>query len=103
MTNSIQEQVRGALRWVIDPELGINVVDMGLVYAIDARDGAVQVNMTMTSPICPMGTYLVSEAEATIRRLVPEARSVAVNLVWEPPWEPSRIAPAARRQLGLER
>jgi metal-sulfur cluster biosynthetic enzyme len=103
MADSIQEQVKGALRWVIDPELGINIVDMGLVYDIEVRGDAVQVSMTMTSPVCPMGAYLVSEAEATIRRLVPEVRSVAVELVWDPPWEPSRIAVAARRQLGLER
>ncbi len=103
MADSIQEQVKGALRWVIDPELGINVVDMGLVYDIDVRDGAVQVSMTMTSPVCPMGTYLVSEAEESIRRLVPEARSVAVELVWDPPWDPSRIAVSARRHRGLER
>jgi metal-sulfur cluster biosynthetic enzyme len=103
MADSIQEQVRGALRWVIDPEVGINVIDMGLVYGIEVQEGAVQVSMTMTSPVCPLGTYLVAEAEAAIRRLVPEARSVAVELVWDPPWEPSRMAATARRQLGLER
>jgi metal-sulfur cluster biosynthetic enzyme len=94
------EQVREALRLVVDPELGINVVDLGLVYQVDVTDGQVRVAMTMTTPTCPLGESLSAEAEATIWQNVPGVRSVAVDLVWDPPWEPSRMSDAARERLG---
>jgi metal-sulfur cluster biosynthetic enzyme len=94
------QQVRQALRRVVDPELGINVVDLGLVYAVDVRDGDVSVAITMTSPACPLSEYVTAEAEAAIRREVPGVRSVRVALVWDPPWRPEMMAEAARRQLG---
>jgi metal-sulfur cluster biosynthetic enzyme len=94
------ETVREALRHVIDPELGMNVVDLGLVYRIDVKDGDVRVAMTMTTPACPLGESLTEEAEATVRQNVRGARSVAVDLVWEPPWQPSMMSDAARERLG---
>ena len=92
----IQDQVRSALRWVIDPELGINVVDLGLVYAIDVQDNQVRVDITMTTPACPLNAYLSSSADAMIRNLVPDVQAIDINLVWEPPWDKDRMSDAAR-------
>jgi len=94
------EAVRGALRRVIDPEVGINVVDLGLVYDVRVEDGNVGVAMTMTTPACPLGEILTEQAEAAIRQQVPGAGSVTVDLVWEPPWRPAMMSDAAKAQLG---
>jgi len=94
------ENVREALRDVLDPELGINVVDLGLVYEVRVRDGDVSVAMTMTTPACPLGETLREQAEAAIRQKVPGVKSVTVDLVWDPPWRPSMISDAAKEQLG---
>ena len=96
MSNEVLE----ALRHVVDPEIGINVVDLGLVYEANARDGHVRVVMTMTTPACPLGESLAEDARAAIREHVSAVKSVAVDLVWEPPWQPSMMSAAARAQLG---
>lgn len=92
--------VREALRAVIDPELGINIVDLGLVYGIDTSGGEVRVAMTMTAPACPLGEALATEAEAAIRARLPGHRSVSIDLVWDPPWQPAMMSDEARRRLG---
>ena len=91
--------VREALSEVIDPELGVNIVDLGLVYGIEVEDARVRVAMTMTSPACPLGDYLKDLVRATIGRRVPGVQGVDIDLVWEPPWDPDRMSDAARRQL----
>ena len=95
-----EPDVREALRSVEDPEAGMNIVDLGLVYAIVAQPGRVLVEMTMTSPACPVGPYLVDEAAAAIRMLAAEGTEVRVDLVWEPPWTPERMSPQARSRFG---
>ena len=95
-----EPEVREALRSVEDPEAGMNIVDLGLVYAIVAEPGRVRVEMTMTSPACPVGPYLVDEAAAAIRALAAEGTEVSVDLVWEPPWTPERMSPQARSRFG---
>lgn len=90
-----------ALRGVIDPELGINVVDLGLVYAARTSDSRVDVELTMTSPACPMGAFIADQAEEALRRAFP-GRQVEVALVWDPPWGPERLTPAAKLRLGWE-
>ena len=95
-----REDVLAALREVVDPELGLNVVDLGLVYGVELADGDVRVAMTMTSQACPLGAYLTTEAEAAIRGRAPGARSVRVDLVWDPPWRPEMMSETARRALG---
>ena len=92
--------VLAALRHVVDPEIGINIVDLGLVYETAWRDGEVRVTMTMTTPACPLGESLSEEAAAAVRRFVRGVRSVSVELVWQPPWQPSMMSAAAREQLG---
>ncbi len=94
-----EAQVREALGEVIDPELGVNIVDLGLVYGVEIDDRRVRVVMTMTSPACPLGDYLKDLADSSIRRRVPGVRDVEVVLVWEPAWHPDRMSDAARRQL----
>jgi len=93
-------EVREALRSVEDPEAGMSIVDLGLVYAIVVGPGRVQVEMTMTSPACPVGPYLVDEAAAAIRTLAAEGTEVQVDLVWEPPWTPERMSAGARGRFG---
>lgn len=95
-----RDDVLDALREVLDPELGINVVDLGLVYGVEVRDGEARVTMTMTSPACPLHAYLTSAAEAAIRHRVPAIRSVTIEMVWDPPWQREMMSEAARRQLG---
>ena len=92
--------VREALRQVIDPELGINIVDLGLVYRIEIDDAAhVRVVMTMTSPACPLGDYLKDLVDSTVRWRVPEVQDVGIDLVWEPRWSADMMTEDARRQL----
>jgi metal-sulfur cluster biosynthetic enzyme len=91
--------IRHALRTVIDPELGVNIVDLGLVYRIEVEGPRVRVDMTMTSPACPMGDYLKALVDAAITGTVAGAQHVEVTLVWEPAWDPDMMSDAARRQL----
>ena len=94
-------RIRELLREVIDPELGVNIVDLGLVYAIETDDRAVHVRMTMTTPSCPMGSMLAEEARAVVSRQFTNHR-VDVDLVWDPPWRAEMMSRLARLELGLE-
>ena len=100
MTEPTSNDVLDALRHVMDPEIGINVVDLGLVYEVEARDGHVRVVMTMTSTACPLGESISEEAGVAIRQNVRGVRSVSVGLVREPAWQPSMMSNAARERLG---
>ena len=91
--------ILAALREVIDPELGVNIVDLGLVYGVDIDGGDVRVTMTMTSPACPMRDYLEGLVESSVLDRVPDVRTVRVEIVEEPPWSPDLMSEAARRQL----
>ena len=95
-----EEIVREALKSVEDPEAGMNIVDLGLVYAVAVEPGRVRVEMTMTSPACPVAPYLVDEATAAVRAVVPEDSDVHVELVWEPPWTPERMSAEAQSRFG---
>jgi metal-sulfur cluster biosynthetic enzyme len=94
------EEVLATLRHIIDPEIGINVVDLGLVYEVRRQDGHVHVVMTMTTAACPLGESITEEVRTTIRQHVRDVTSVSVDLVWEPPWQPSMMSETAREQLG---
>jgi len=94
-----ETNIREALRHVIDPELGINIVDLGLVYAV-AIDGArVRVVMTMTSPACPLADYLKDLVDSTVKEHVREVEDVDIDLVWEPAWNPDMMSDEAKQQL----
>ena len=94
-----KDEVLEILRKVIDPEIGINVVDLGLVYDVNIDDRKLDVDMTMTTAACPLGAYITDQADMLLRQFFPEAE-VNVNLVWHPPWTPEMMSDAARQQLG---
>lgn len=95
-----EDDVRQALKAVEDPEAGMSVVDLGLVYGISVGDGKVQVDMTMTSPACPASEFIVDEAAAAIRAAAPEGTDVEVRLVWDPPWTPELMSGEAKSRFG---
>jgi metal-sulfur cluster biosynthetic enzyme len=94
-----EADIRDALYDVIDPELGVNVVDLGLVYRIDVTGRTARITMTMTSPACPLRDYLQDLVESTVTMRVPNVESVIVEIVTEPPWTEDLMSDAARRQL----
>jgi metal-sulfur cluster biosynthetic enzyme len=96
-----EELVYAALKEVIDPELGLNIVDLGLIYEVTIADGAVTVVMTLTTPGCPMHASFRSEIEATLWRALPGLDSLDIQLVWEPPWTPEMLTAEGRAELGL--
>lgn len=95
-----EEDVRTALRRVIDPEVGMNVVDLGLIYGIEVAPNRVRVAMTMTTPACPMGSMITDDAREAIRDIAPDGADIVVDLVWDPPWSPERMSENARRHFG---
>ncbi len=95
-----EQEVLHALRWVVDPEIGVNIVDLGLIYQVDISDQGIEVKMTMTTPACPLHTLIVSQVDTLLRRKFSQAGEINVTLVWDPPWEPELMSEAARRQLG---
>ena len=84
---------------VYDPELAVNLVDLGLIYRLDVTDGVVRVEMTLTTPGCPMSDTMPEAVERALL-MVPGVSSVSVDLVWEPRWEPEMMSESARRDLG---
>ena len=95
-----EDQVRLALRRVKDPELNLNILDLGLIYEIRITGADVAVDMSLTSPGCPSGPEIMTEAEQQLKAL-PGVGTVAMNLVWSPPWTPDRIEPRVRAYLGF--
>ena len=94
------DQVKAALRKVKDPELNLNIVDLGLIYGIAVTGSTVNIDMSLTSPGCPSGPEIMTDAEQQIRA-IPGVADVAMNLVWSPPWTPERIEPRVRAYLGF--
>ena len=94
------DQVQKALRTVVDPEVGINIVDLGLVYGVELSRDAIKVSLTMTSPACPMSDLVISDAENALHYLVDDETEIHIDLVWSPPWDPSKMSDKARETLG---
>lgn len=94
------EQVKLALRKVKDPDLNLNIVDLGLVYDVRLVGKDVEVDMSLTSPGCPSGPEIMGDAERILKAL-PGVGSVTINLVWTPFWSPDRIEPRVRAYMGL--
>jgi metal-sulfur cluster biosynthetic enzyme len=95
-----EDQVKLALRRVKDPDLQLNIIDLGLVYAIAVDGTTVKVDMTLTSPACPSGPELMTNAENEVKSL-PGVEKVQVNLVWMPFWTPEKMEPRVRAYLGF--
>jgi len=94
------DTLRDALREVIDPEVGMNIVDLGLIYRIEVVADKVIVEMTMTSPACPMGEMITAEVEAVLQDVLPDTLRPDVRLVWSPAWDPSLMSDDARQHYG---
>jgi metal-sulfur cluster biosynthetic enzyme len=94
------DQVRLMLRKVKDPELNLNIVDLGLVYEVRVDDGVVAIDMTLTSPGCPAGPQIMTDIERVVRA-IPGVDDVVLNLIWTPFWTPDRIEPRVRAYMGL--
>ena len=95
-----EDQVKLALRRVKDPDLQLNIIDLGLVYGIVVDGSTVKVDMTLTSPACPSGPELMTNAENEVKSL-PGVEKVEVNLVWMPFWTPEKMEPRVRAYLGV--
>lgn len=95
-----EKDVRNALKTVKDPELDLDLVVLGLVYDIEVADEDVHVVMSLTSPMCPVADQIVLDAKAAVEDLE-GVESCEVDLTWDPPWTPERIAPLIRSSLGL--
>jgi FeS assembly SUF system protein len=97
----MEEQVFEALRTCFDPEIPVNIYELGLIYEVNVDDaGAVSIKMTLTSPHCPAVQSLPAEIENKVKAIA-GVTDVKIDLVWDPPWEPSKMSEAARLQLGM--
>jgi metal-sulfur cluster biosynthetic enzyme len=97
------DAIRHALRRVIDPEVGVNIVDLGLIYKIESKPGELYVEMTMTSPACPLADMILDDIDSVLDPLVPPEVDIRVEIVWDPPWTPDKMAPEAREHFGWQR
>lgn len=99
---SLHDQIVAALRKVYDPEMPVNIYELGLIYGVDIDDaGAVTVRMTLTAPNCPVAGTLPGEVERAVRS-VPGVTGAKVELTFDPPWSKARMSEAAKLALGLE-
>ena len=97
----VRQQIYEALHEVYDPELGVNVVDLGLIYNVElTAEGYVTITMTLTTPGCPMHESIAEGVEAVLQD-IPGITDGALNLVWTPPWDPSMMTPEGRHLLGF--
>ncbi|WP_119155328.1 metal-sulfur cluster assembly factor [Caldimonas tepidiphila] len=98
--DALRRPVLEALTRVVDPEMALTIVDVGLVYGVKVAGEQVDVRLTMTSAACPVADVIVDDVEAELARVLPGAPDIAVELVWEPPWTPERMSERARRFMG---
>ena len=97
----LQGEVEAVLRTVYDPEIPVNIYDLGLIYRVQVSDsGVVDIDMTLTAPGCPVAQTFPGEVESKVME-VPGVTDARVELVWEPPWTPERMTEAARLELGM--
>lgn len=99
-----EDQVRESLKQVIDPELFVNIIDLGLIYKVEISENegksSVMIEMTMTSPACPAGPQLIAQSKNVVGAL-PDVANVEIKLVMTPPWTPAMMTEDARDQLGI--
>ncbi len=95
-----EDTVYTALKQISDPEVGVNIVDMGLIYSLELEDNKVGVYMTLTSPACPAGPQILGQIDSTLRELE-GVEEVDINVVWTPPWSPDMLSEEAKDELGI--
>ncbi len=97
-----RDPIEKALRGVIDPEMSVNIVDLGLVYGVDVAEPVIEVRITMTSAACPVTELIVDEVTMALDRIFGTATDVRVALCWDPPWSPERMSEKARTAMGWD-
>jgi len=95
-----KEQVLDMLKTVVDPEIGINIVDLGLIYKIEIKDDVVNIDMTLTVPGCPLASMLTQVAKQRVE-MMDEVKKANINLVWEPKWTPSMASDEVKKRFGI--
>jgi metal-sulfur cluster biosynthetic enzyme len=98
----VPEDIKEALRQIYDPEINVNIVDLGLIYKVEIKEnGDVYIDMTLTSPVCPFGDIVKEETKRILKQM-PGINEIYLNLVWDPPWDPYTMASEeAKLDLGL--
>jgi metal-sulfur cluster biosynthetic enzyme len=96
----LQVPVVAALRRVVDPEMALNIVDVGLVYGVSVADGCVHLRLTMTSVACPVIDLILEDVETELDRSLPAEWLIQVELVWQPPWSSDRMSASAKQFMG---
>jgi FeS assembly SUF system protein len=96
----IEDEIVAALRQIYDPEIPVNIYDLGLIYAVEAADGHAVVTMTLTTPHCPVAETMPGEVETRVLT-VPGIQSADINLVWDPPWDPGKMSDEAKLEMGM--
>ena len=96
-----KQQIMKSLEGCIDPEIGISVVDMGLIYDVNVKDDRVHIKMTLTNPECPMARMISHDVEETVKS-IKGVKKVEVEIVWEPRWTPDRLSEKAKKMLGYK-
>jgi len=95
-----EEQIKETLKQVLDPEIGVNIIDLGLVYHIEIKPEEVYIQLTMTSPACPLHGVITRNMDQVLRAAIPDLGPMTIELVWEPQWNPGKMSDAAKKQLG---
>ena len=95
-----KESILESLQEVLDPEVGVNIVDLGLIYEVELRPEEVYIQLTMTSPACPLHGVITRNMDKAIRQKFPDLGEMTIELVWDPPWSPDLMSAAAKQQLG---
>ncbi|MCP8967362.1 metal-sulfur cluster assembly factor [Ectobacillus ponti] len=102
MEQEMRDRIYEALEEVVDPEIGIDIVNLGLVYEVSLEDGhTVHIRMTMTSIGCPLAGQIISDIQSTLREHIPDIQDVRVEVVWSPPWTKERMSRYAKIALGV--
>lgn len=99
---ALAPRIHDALKRVIDPEMALGIVSLGLVYSVHASAERVHVRMTMTSAACPVADMIIADVEEALAGTLGASRRVEVELCWEPPWDPGRMTPGARAAMGWD-
>lgn len=95
-----EEQILETLKAVMDPEIGINIVDLGLVYGVDIKEEDVFIQITMTSPACPLHGVITNSIDKVLRKAYPTIHRMTIEIVWDPPWSPAMMSEKAKKALG---
>lgn len=98
----MNDDILAALKTVVDPELGVNIVDLGLVYRAERSVNGINIELTMTTPACPLGEMMSEEIKLVLRNRFRDVADIVVAIVWDPPWSPELMSEESRRQLGID-